>query len=1304
MTENIASNDNPDIRSPKATISKRIDWATTESGTRHTSEDTEASRELDLPPRDIFKTPPPKTNSVESSNVIAHPSINDHPSSIVGKKTYNIATLMEYRGSLSGISVFAKIKPEALADNLFPYISGYHLQQPPARTRGLSQLSNAQRGMDGTRSLPSLNLQRKFAGTPDRQPLGPPDKANLQQHAGFVRFLKQHASPPHHRVTAGGRIVPTGPYAPPPMFDYASLTGMNNARRETFFQQSLREQGSTHNGRAQSAWNVPQTSPLDFQFRTADNFHPMISPNPGLQNNFLSTSMNDETNDSQYPAPNLSAQSSSFVPIGSLEDGSLITSCNGTMYRMYWNGTGTVVEPLSALALQSPLATQTELSAQPRTTRIQRKSNTVSQQIPREPRPLANTTNQSRVSSLGSRSSQHLKDLGSQHLKMLESRQNVLKAELHELDRNIALRHYELKQEQRVTLISQRRSLVEEIDKIRRIKEPSSQDLPIVSVKDLERRAIHRRNLSRSSKALSPREDRRDNANMREQAHDLAHKPLSPNAPPFIPSNSKLSPVNVEKNRPVARIHHESSLGLLGQALPGMPDSAPTNHFPELAEHAHIRRFAQDESPRRIPSDPAMKTIHKSDILYAAIHETNIIDGQKRFCTTVPEFQEAIKRVRQQARLYGCAGGSSKDPAYDAEQDIWWAICDKDPIPFPSETPDHVSHPRPWDWNDSAFNYRRDQEVHSRSIAPLPGNDFYHDERNSTTKRKPLDIRELLPYVDPNRRALRNIKPKLEGSWNVEEETHPDESRGLKASKQLTHDTLIHPEIQIERAQLNTDTSNKSKNNRAEVAKRRTSTITRDDLQKLHSETFGLATKSEGTQKDRPIRSMEDHQASFSVLHDSDAGLKTIDQPAYTDQTPEVLQPKNDVPKASAYNESVKSQKSEMTLRRIPSKHKVAKAIPLREQRHAFKKSSRDKKSVTDSENTQATSVSSDIGAKLKSKRLREKGQRNLISRTTQQLSPRAAAKKAKELYERSRSKSPLKRQPNLPAPEPAPGPRVNLPPWIFTAPKRESAPNAFLSNEVKSNSVSQSTNDTFLRDMLRGGHFSFAHTKAKPPEIRSPTLQPALAIHHIGEHSNKENEAGQLLNPTAPKISSLETMSLPISEHHGLLPSKAASSLASSSYHASGFLPQYDGAGKSQTSNVHQQHGASTSHRQAKVNLPSSSSYESAVTPLGEISHNQVRGSLSSQSKQTLRISRPPVPFGFDGSADELSGTAVNDNQSKPNPSTAAQITEADYLQRRADPNNDQHYKEVDAFFNKIAEEEKDTMARRLRQNTKTD
>ncbi|KAL1998727.1 hypothetical protein VTN02DRAFT_5677 [Thermoascus thermophilus] len=53
---------------------------------------------------------------------------------------------------------------------------------------------------------------------PSRQPNNAPHGTLAQVDAGFARFLKEHASPKHHRVTAGGRIVPMNPRTPAPEF------------------------------------------------------------------------------------------------------------------------------------------------------------------------------------------------------------------------------------------------------------------------------------------------------------------------------------------------------------------------------------------------------------------------------------------------------------------------------------------------------------------------------------------------------------------------------------------------------------------------------------------------------------------------------------------------------------------------------------------------------------------------------------------------------------------------------------------------------------------------------------------------------------------------------------------------------------------------------------------------------------------------------------------------------------------------------------------------------------------------------
>ncbi|KAF7506866.1 hypothetical protein GJ744_011212 [Endocarpon pusillum] len=57
---------------------------------------------------------------------------------------------------------------------------------------------------------------------PCRQPHNAPAGLRAQSDEGFARFLKQHASPTHQRVTAGGRIVPMESSSAPPQFNLFS--------------------------------------------------------------------------------------------------------------------------------------------------------------------------------------------------------------------------------------------------------------------------------------------------------------------------------------------------------------------------------------------------------------------------------------------------------------------------------------------------------------------------------------------------------------------------------------------------------------------------------------------------------------------------------------------------------------------------------------------------------------------------------------------------------------------------------------------------------------------------------------------------------------------------------------------------------------------------------------------------------------------------------------------------------------------------------------------------------------------------
>ena len=389
-----------------------------------------------------------------------------------------------------------------------------------------------------------------------------------------------------------------------------------------------------------------------------------------------------------------------MVPLGIYPDGSTLVSYNGMNYRATWSGMSLNMEPFQPLQL--PLDQQYCTQAYPEG----QLNSTQYGSIPRSSVlsvPLASATNFTRPNVPTA-------DLPFQH-EAQDDDALSLKAQLTDLDKHLALYHYDITPADRATLVAQRRCLVEEIDRIRLCKEKPKHNIPIIAPSAAGLSVPHA-----DPRGLPPKE-----GNM--------SKHLSPAAPAFVPrKDSGLLSTAISMRTASQQSRHEQ-VGI--RAPSGADASAPEakdiaksspwmGHSGQDFSSTNAQKVAHNEPSSSFsvldPSDPAMRVIEHEDIEYAARYLCNGTKDDKIYCTTIIEFQEAIRRVREQARLYGCAGGQSKDPAYDAEQDLWWAICDHDPIPLPSKNPDHVTNPRPWNWNDSAFNYRR--KVASNSLEP----------------------------------------------------------------------------------------------------------------------------------------------------------------------------------------------------------------------------------------------------------------------------------------------------------------------------------------------------------------------------------------------------------------------------------------------------------------------------------------------------------------------------------------------------------------------------------------------------------
>ncbi|KAI1916636.1 hypothetical protein LOZ61_000904 [Ophidiomyces ophidiicola] len=89
---------------------------------------------------------------------------------------------------------------------------GTHLGSRVLREKSMNHQRNSSTLSGGT------DDGRENLNHPRRQPVNAPQGTLAQSHAGFARFLKEHSSPKHHRVTAGGRIVPMSFHAPAPEF------------------------------------------------------------------------------------------------------------------------------------------------------------------------------------------------------------------------------------------------------------------------------------------------------------------------------------------------------------------------------------------------------------------------------------------------------------------------------------------------------------------------------------------------------------------------------------------------------------------------------------------------------------------------------------------------------------------------------------------------------------------------------------------------------------------------------------------------------------------------------------------------------------------------------------------------------------------------------------------------------------------------------------------------------------------------------------------------------------------------------
>ena len=195
-------------------------------------------------------------------------------------------------------------------------------------------------------------------------------------------------------------------------------------------------------------------------------------------------------------------------------------------------------------------------------------------------------------------------------------------------------------------------------------------------------------------------------------------------------------------------------------------------------------------------------------------------------------------------------------------------------------------------------------------------------------------------------------------------------------------------------------------------------------------------------------------------------------------------------------------------------------------------------------------------------------------------------------------------------------------------------------------------------------------------------------------------------VNSSTSTSYTIESMTTKSSQEPSVLnANKTNSSLASSAYNASGYLPPYDGMGKERAAFIYQRQLKQKPDRKPRVNLPASSSH---ARPDQSDERSDQRRSMS-QALYNVDVRRMPAILGYDGSEDPLpeddSTRLKGKGKEKVDCSSSdyKDVTSADFDHHRPDHDNEWHRGAVNDFFRELHEKEVRYMMARQRKNTKT-
>ncbi|MCJ1351814.1 MAG: hypothetical protein MMC33_001798 [Icmadophila ericetorum] len=670
---------------------------------------------------------------------------------IAPKRKYTIEELLRMRLFSSDHPVDLRISDEAPQDHVFNRRLDRSYDSAITNESSLFGTSGGGEGSFGEEGINRDLAQQEdlcLQNNPIRQPYGPPNTTLNQIHLGFARFIKEHASPLHNRVTAGGRIVPAGPRSPPPTFHIETIDQLlskhdpfgreNELRSDRVSQKNFQSYESSQPaevspGNTQSSFRGivsklqgPKQADQVHQARiNTDHFNPLLqnpAPVPGNVSVYQQSSV-----DPANKPPTLQ------IPDGAqlvMTDGPTcaIIFFHGSFVRATLHGAQTFLEPMQQVQPWPDMASTPYGMVPPTPTTIQAPAipQTLHSYQQVLPRPWeANTFNQAHpVGSCEPDMSNFASCFGDPPssagvlipLQQLFDAQEHFRSQLKTLEKHVAMHATDLSPFHLQQTSQHRRFLVEELDRLRKMiaKAKSQGGAPIyvqqhqlsglqiipspnaVQVADSadypvilggpnqfyceQDNGVVRANLAN---VVGPQNVDKVMAVLANESNDggtgsTGRKALSPDAPDFVPGRSSFA---LESKKS----HNQNTW--------------PTNVNPSHISLTQWGSFLQN-------NDRTTK-VEPEDAVYCDAMGYNNPRAPKLYCSTTVDFEAAIIAARLHAKYHGCLGGQSKDPEWDAEQDIRWAMQDMVPIPLPLVYPDWANNPRPWSWEDSFFNVRR---------------------------------------------------------------------------------------------------------------------------------------------------------------------------------------------------------------------------------------------------------------------------------------------------------------------------------------------------------------------------------------------------------------------------------------------------------------------------------------------------------------------------------------------------------------------------------------------------------------------